>query len=580
VRIHHLKIENFRGIREMNWFPSPGINCLVGPGDATKTGVVDAISVLLADRWNLQFSDADFFGGTPDDPIVIEATLTDLPGSLFDVDVFGQRLRGVMPDRTVVDDPVDGSAAAITIRLEVDAALEPRWFVVKDSDPDPVNIRQTQRDALSVQRLDDTGEHHLRWSRSSALSRITASAPDLPLILANAQRTARTAVFDNPSEELTAAANQAAEAARRHGAFDFVQPRAGLDPALFLRSGALVLHDGIMPSNTLGLGSRRLLALAVQREAISAAGILIADEVEAGLEPHRLRMLLAGLRELAVEGRQIFLTTHSPIVLENLDVTDLKVVRSQDGATTAASVPPEIGATNTAAWQALARSAPSSLLAEKIVVGEGATEAGMCWSILDRLGQDSGVPSSLYGVAVMNGGGGTTAPGKATMLARLGFTVLLVVDNDPGTPAADVEAARASGCAIIRWDEGNCLEMQVAADVDVAILQDMVDAAIEINETADSQGAIWGSISARLPTQPPASAWPALTIGAWVEAFGSAEVRSAIGLAASKNGWFKREFKGGRLGHVIYPCLGSAPTTHLATAIQTLSAFVVEQSDD
>lgn len=41
-----------------------------------------------------------------------------------------------------------------------------------------------------------------------------------------------------------------------------------------------------------GLGSRRLAALAIQRASFPEGGIVLVDEVETELEPHRLRHLI------------------------------------------------------------------------------------------------------------------------------------------------------------------------------------------------------------------------------------------------------------------------------------------------
>ena len=47
MRIAHIEIQNFRGIATMAWSPEPGINCLIGPGDSTKTTILDAIELVL-----------------------------------------------------------------------------------------------------------------------------------------------------------------------------------------------------------------------------------------------------------------------------------------------------------------------------------------------------------------------------------------------------------------------------------------------------------------------------------------------------------------------------------------------------
>jgi hypothetical protein len=60
ARIRQIDIRNFRGIASLSWDPSPGINCLIGPGDSGKSTVLDAIDLCLGARRNVQFSDSDF----------------------------------------------------------------------------------------------------------------------------------------------------------------------------------------------------------------------------------------------------------------------------------------------------------------------------------------------------------------------------------------------------------------------------------------------------------------------------------------------------------------------------------------
>ncbi|MET3233307.1 UNVERIFIED_ORG: putative ATP-dependent endonuclease of OLD family [Burkholderia sp. 1263] len=60
TKIRKIEIRNFRGIRELDWFPAPGINCLIGPGDAGKSTVLDAIDLCLGARRNIGIADSDF----------------------------------------------------------------------------------------------------------------------------------------------------------------------------------------------------------------------------------------------------------------------------------------------------------------------------------------------------------------------------------------------------------------------------------------------------------------------------------------------------------------------------------------
>ncbi len=60
VRIRKVEIRHFRGIASLDWYPSSGINCLIGKGDSGKTTILDAIELCLGTRRSTQFSDADF----------------------------------------------------------------------------------------------------------------------------------------------------------------------------------------------------------------------------------------------------------------------------------------------------------------------------------------------------------------------------------------------------------------------------------------------------------------------------------------------------------------------------------------
>ncbi len=47
AQIRHIAISNFRCIEKLDWFPASGINCLIGPGDAGKSSILDAIDYCL-----------------------------------------------------------------------------------------------------------------------------------------------------------------------------------------------------------------------------------------------------------------------------------------------------------------------------------------------------------------------------------------------------------------------------------------------------------------------------------------------------------------------------------------------------
>ena len=79
MKIRHVSVKNFRGIRQLEWDVRSDIVCLVGPGDSTKTTVLNAIAYALEPGRFLGLNDADFHAANIDEPILIEVTVTHPP---------------------------------------------------------------------------------------------------------------------------------------------------------------------------------------------------------------------------------------------------------------------------------------------------------------------------------------------------------------------------------------------------------------------------------------------------------------------------------------------------------------------
>src|SRR5713226_4836569 len=94
ARVRALEVDHFRGINELLWFPSPGLNCLVGPGDSGKSSILDAVDLCLGAMRNIQFTDADFYGLDVEGPIEISVTIGDLDDDLKTLEAYGMYLRG------------------------------------------------------------------------------------------------------------------------------------------------------------------------------------------------------------------------------------------------------------------------------------------------------------------------------------------------------------------------------------------------------------------------------------------------------------------------------------------------------
>lgn len=82
-------------------------------------------------------------------------------------------------------------------------------------------------------------------------------------------------------------------------------------------NGNLALYDGPIPLTGFGLGSRRLAGVATQQLTHAGKGVLLIDEVEYGLEPHRLVNLLTQLQRPG-EYALALATTHSLVLAQRL----------------------------------------------------------------------------------------------------------------------------------------------------------------------------------------------------------------------------------------------------------------------
>jgi len=569
--VRKLVIRNFRGIRELDWATDSRFVCLIGPGDAGKSTILDAVALALEPRWNVTISDSDFYGCDPSLPIEIVATLTGLPAGLRSESACGLWLRGISPNGVLNDEPQEGDEVALTIRFSADESLEPKWELVKEAMPEPRRITATERALLGVAPVGSDSEVHLKWVRGSALARAVENA-ETAGVLMGAYRQARTAVFENPSDQLNAAAGQAAELLKKMGGAVLTSPRAGLDPGMMRRGAPLVLHDGDIPATGLGRGSQRLAGLAFQLASLDSESIVLVDEIEFGLEPHRLMHLLNVLKDRSAAGTgQVILTTHSPLVVEAVEASDLCVVRSEASATGVRQVPTDLDDMRPSEPQATVRSGPSAMLASRVVVCEGKTEVGLCRALVATWDGIEDVPMVLAGTAVRHGGG-TDAPNKARCLALLGYPTMLLVDDDldAGNRAsftADADAAIADGVSLLRWESGYSIEQQIVAELPEASLSKLVELAIQLADCGNPVASIVDGIAAKLDV--PAASLIGLDPVQWAADTGKTgpEIRAALGLAAKKGEWFKNESKGEKLGQLLVSEVGALPADGTLVAV-------------
>lgn len=555
MKIRHIRIEWFRGIRLLDWQPDGETICLLGPGDSTKSTIIDAIDLTLSPRRDYTFDDSDFFDGNTDFPILIMVTVGELPSSLLADNKFGLEIRGWNQSAGLKDEPSNRDESVLSIRLKVDSSLEPEWIVINDRNSEGRHISSRDRQLFGVLRLSPFIDRHLTWNPGTVLFRLTDDMGSLRGILAEAGRAARSAITNEAVPMLTAAAARAQELAKGHGVVPKKDYRPGLDiRRVNMAQGGMVLHDGEVPLRRAGLGTRRLLTFALQREIAKAGGITLVDEVEHGLEPHRIRSLV---RILQPEGGcgQIIMTTHSPVVIQELDVSCLRIVRSINGETKLIRAASSL--------QGVVRSASEALLGRKVIVCEGKTEVGLCRAFDQFWSETKDKEGFAYMGIVPVEGGGSDAPQRAMDIRKLGYTVCFLGDSDRKL-VPDAGVMQAAGIHVLLWADGKFIEKRIALDLPWDGVLEMVALAVEDHGEQSVYGAITHQIGGNM-------AMPHGDFCLWQD---SDLLRNAIGHAAKAKGWFKRIGTGERLGQVVCRHIDRIPATDLGRKIAMLRMWI------
>ena len=568
MMLRRLRIEHFRGIKSAEWSIDRRLVGLVGAGDSTKTTLLDAIGLVLTPNYSPQFTDADFYGFDLTKNVVIEAAIAHLPDNLVKESQLGKDRSGIMPDGTLVHDPVDEAEECVVIRLTVTPELDPTWEIVRPESDDARPITGSQRRQLGFFRLGERPDFHLRWARGSALSGVTDGSDGASSVILDAHREARAAVFNAEPSPLHAAAATAQQSASYFGAATFVELRPGLEPGSATSSHALMLHDGQIPLSSFGLGTRRLTSLSIQDRAMDGGSIIAIDEVEHGLEPHRLGQTLRHLKKRTDAGElQVIMTTHSPITVETLGAVDLVVVHTDGaGATTCQPVPEDLDNV-----QGTFRSAPDALLGRRVLVGEGATEVGFLRGLLrhwdaERIAADE-APAAAIGTVLVNGKGGKQPTQRAQNFQQLGYPTCMLVDNDDRAIDESVADAEAVGVVVQRWTFGNALEDEVIQTLSAEGLQAVVALAVYLKGEQSIQAGVGTSLGGKTLTGTDVAGWQT-QVGVDL-----AEMRTAIAATATKKEWFKREDHGEELAELVIAHWGGLEDTPLLQVIGELRAF-------
>lgn len=338
-----LSVEGFRGLKKLEVRFRNGLNVLVGPNNAGKTAIVDALRVLLStgDDGALRMTDYDV-----NTVGAIKATQVD----------FRYVFRGLSPEEEAdflmalkpwVDEEGESRFEAhIAVRYsnpDVGGRMRvKRWCGDHEDNPVTLEMLEDLR-AIYLPPLRDPAQG-LKPSRGSQLSRLVQR---LSTTATQEEVVKALAAFDAELKKKPPIAETQAAVSKRHSSMlgEVLSQKldVNLSPSDFQRLAArLTLGvDGLEVEQN-GLGFNNLIYMAVVLSELSlstdaAYRALIVEEPEAHLHPQLQAVLLEYLKSVEQPAEnersvQVFVTSHSPHFAALADLDSIGCIyRSSDG---------------------------------------------------------------------------------------------------------------------------------------------------------------------------------------------------------------------------------------------------------
>jgi putative ATP-dependent endonuclease of OLD family len=442
--IRSITIERYRGIEQLVWQPTSRLNCFIGPGDSGKSSILAAIELLLDPRATPPASEFDYYCRRVERGFQITGVLGDLDEKLV-ASLRNPPLQGWL-DGAVQPLPDErGAEAVLVAKVCGSPELELSHVLCTPGEADDVPFPAATRRRLLLSRIASGARagSELRLGRGTLLDR-HAGGSDLHAAL----RIAVTVAVSGLAlpEQATEAVAQLRALFARTGLpaqlhLGLITPQgSSLLGLVGLLEGATAAEA--IPLSLAGTGTRQLALFRLGASLIASAPVVVLDEPELGLEPYRQRRLVRELRNLIGMCGQAFLTTHSPAVLQALQVEEIaRLTRGAD--------PVGLAGRHIARVQ---RTAPEALLARLPVLCEGDTEAGLLDPLLNHFAAEDGLGDiDGLGIRLVARSGHETVLNEADEFLAIGIEIGLFVDEEDRHSGRRAALAAHPACAYGSW---------------------------------------------------------------------------------------------------------------------------------
>jgi putative ATP-dependent endonuclease of OLD family len=405
ARLKSITIENYRSIGEdpitIN-FPENQPVILIGENNSGKTNIIRAIDILFGE-WHpkyKEFEDHDYFGRNGENKIIIQAKVSEFQKKLGKSDKY----------------------TYTGFKLEVKKGSENNFVAIQMEDgKENSYVRNELREELSTVLI--SSEQNLNYQLSystkyTLLSKVTKAFHDK--LTSDADKINRLKelyqkilnIFDDVAEfkdfkdKMSSITGELIQNMTHSLQLDF----SAYDPSNYYKNLRVLPHENGQVRNfdELGTGQQQILALSFAQAYAKCFKnekglILIIDEPEAHLHPLAQKWLARTLYQMAKDGLQLVVTTHSHYFIDLEFLEGIYLVRKENEMTyvtnhkksTFAKYCKDNGANNANENTIIpfyVKSATSNILkgffAKKVVLVEGMTEELALPIYLEKVGLD------------------------------------------------------------------------------------------------------------------------------------------------------------------------------------------------
>jgi len=463
--IRQIEINGFRGIKFLKWNPSDGLNIILGGGDSGKTTILEAISLLFYPSNHLILSESDYWLRNYSNGFSIEAVV-----KLSNSTEISQQQKlnwpwewngadAVIPsldEKDVLENSLE--EAVYKFRVTGTPELELIWEILQPDDT-ATHLSVGIRRNIGIVQLnsDERSDRDLRLVYGSALDKLLS---DKGLRARVGQEIVNINIEESLDPDGKIALNSLDKLFKEEALPNTL--KLGLISKQGVSIGALVgllaeKENVQLPLISWGAGTRRMATLGIASSSETNSRIYVIDELERGLEPYRQRRLIRSLED---DGKQTFLTTHSPVVI-GASLNSLLWYLDSNG---------QLGELKQSKIKAQQKRDPETFLSKISVIAEGPTEVGFVSYLLEKAFDCNPLD---FGVRVSDGQGNDQVLNLLEAMSDAGLKFSGIADNENRSEGRWKKLKIKMKEHLLQWRIG-CVEENVINNIDEKKLSELI----------------------------------------------------------------------------------------------------------